>query len=520
MVDYREILRLKSLNYSNVNIASCVHSSRNTVSEVLSISQALHLQWPLADDVTNKTLQSLFYPERSKRDESRMIPDFPRIHRELAKKGVTLTLLWTEYCSEAYAAGKTPYMSTQFNELYHRWARVSRATMRISRKPGDMLEVDWAGSTIDIHDPVTGEITPAYLFVGVLSCSLYAYAEACPNMKEDTFINCHVNAFSFYGGVPRLLVPDNLKTGVTRNTRYETKIPRAYREMSDHYGIAIVPARIEHPQDKPNAEGSVKFATTWILAALRNRKFFSISEAKQAVSEKLRELNERSFQKRAGNRRIAFENEEKEFLQPLPVSPYEPAVWSTAKVQHDYLITDGLNKYTVPFDLIGEHVDIRVTTDAVEVFFHGSRVASHVRRKKAERDPVRVKDHMPPEHQKYLAYAPEEFLNWAEMAGPSTEKVIKYFLTSDREPEQGFKYCVSLMKSAERYGQDRIEKACERLLSFTSQPSYRSIVTILKNGQDKLPLETPVPVDRAPVKRSKGITRGVDSFRKGGAASC
>ena len=249
MVDYREILRLKSLNYSNVNIASCVHSSRNTVSEVLSISQALHLQWPLADDVTNKTLQSLFYPERSKRDESRMIPDFPRIHRELAKKGVTLTLLWTEYCSEAYAAGKTPYMSTQFNELYHRWARVSRATMRISRKPGDMLEVDWAGSTIDIHDPITGEITPAYLFVGVLSCSLYAYAEACPNMKEDTFINCHVNAFSFYGGVPRLLVPDNLKTGVTRNTRYETKIPRAYREMSDHYGIAIVPARIEHPQD-------------------------------------------------------------------------------------------------------------------------------------------------------------------------------------------------------------------------------------------------------------------------------
>ena len=185
-----------------------------------------------------------------------------------------------------------------------------------------------------------------------------------------------------------------------------------------------------------------------------------------------------------------------------------------------FLISDGINKYTVPFDLIGEHVDIRITSDAVEVFFHGNRVASHVRRKKAEHDPVRVKEHMPPEHQKYLSYAPDEFLDWAAMVGPNTQKVVEFFLSSGKEPEQGFKYCVSLMKSADRYSQERVEKACERLLSFTSQPSYRSIVTILKNGQNKLPLETPVPVDRAPVKRSKGITRGVDSFRKGGAASC
>lgn len=520
MVDYREILRLKSLNYSNVNIASCVHSSRNTVSEVLSIAQALHIRWPLADDVTNQTLQSLFYPGRSQRTEDRLLPDFPKIHRELAKKGVTLTLLWTEYCADAHAAGKKPYMSTQFNELYRRWARVSRATMRISRKPGDMLEVDWAGSTIDIHDPVTGETTPAYLFVAVLSCSLYTYAEACLNMKEDTFINCHVHAYEYFGGVTRLLVPDNLRAGVTKNTRYETLIPRAYREMSDHYGTAIVPARVEHPKDKPNAEGGVKFATTWILAALRGEQFFSITEAKQGVSQKLKELNERPFKKRAGNRRLAFENEEEEFLQTLPASPYEPAVWSTAKVQNDYLISDGVNKYTVPFDLIGEHVDIRITNDAVEVFFHGSRVASHVRRKKAERDPIRVREHMPPEHQKYLSYAPDEFLGWAAMVGPDTQKVVEYFLSSGKEPEQGFKYCASLMRSADRYGQDRVEKACGRLLSFTSQPSYRSIVTILKNGQDKLPLEHPAGDAPAPAKRSKGITRGVESFRKGGGASC
>jgi transposase len=216
MVDYREILRLKSLDYNNTNIASCVHSSRNTIQEVLNIAQAMQIRWPLADDVTNQMLQTLLYPNRAKQDEDRMIPDFPMIHRELAKKGVTLTLLWTEYCSDAYAAGKKPYMSTQFGDLYRSWARVSRATMRITRKPGDMLEVDWAGSTIDIYDPVTGEITSAYLFVAVLSCSLYTYAEACPNMKEDTFILCHVHAFEYFGGVTRLLIPDNLKTGVTR----------------------------------------------------------------------------------------------------------------------------------------------------------------------------------------------------------------------------------------------------------------------------------------------------------------
>ena len=519
MVDYREILRLKYLRYSNTDIAASVHSSRNTVSQVLSIADALQIKWPLDDDVTNEVLQSMLYPERKKRNEDRLLPDFPKIHRELARKGVTLTLLWTEYCAEAHAAGKKPYMSTQFGDLYRKWARITKATMRITRKPGDSMEVDWAGATINIYDPATGFITPGYLFVAVLSCSLYTYAEVCPNMQQESFINCHIHAFEYFGGVTRLLIPDNLKTGVTKNTRFETVIPRAYREMSDHYGTAIVPARPLHPDDKPNAEGSVKYATTWILAALRNEHFFSIEEARKAVAQKLEELNERPFQKRVGNRRLAYENEEKEFMQPLPVVPYEAAVWSTVKVQNDYLITDGLNKYTVPFDLIGESVDVRTTSNSVEIFFHGTRVAAHVRRKKAERDPIRITEHMPPEHQKYLAYASDEFLLWARGVGPFTTKVINYFLTSDKVPDQGYKYCVSLMKAADRYSINRIEKACERLLSFTSQPSCRSILTILRNGQDKLPLDRP-PDKKAPSqKRSQGITRGVASFRKDGEES-
>lgn len=517
MVDYREILRLKSLGYTMKDIASSVHSSRNTVSEVLTLAGNLHVFWPLDDDVTNASLEALLYPGRNKTDEDRLIPDYPKIHKELAKKGVTLTLLWTEYCLEASAAGKKPYMSTQFNDNYRKWARITKATMRIQHKPGDEMEVDWAGATIDIFDEVTGVVTPAYLFVAVLPCSCYVYAEICPNMKSDTFINCHVHAYTYFGGSTRLLIPDNLKTGVTKNTRYDTLIPKAYKEMADYYNTAIVPARVNHPDDKPNAEGSVKFATTWILAALRNYHFFSIDEAKVAVSEKLEELNLRSFKKRIGNRRSAFLNEEKDFMQSLPNAPYEPAVWSTAKVPNDYLISDGINRYSVPFDLIGEQVDIRLTGSIVEIFYHGGRVASHVRKINPQRDPICIKEHMPLNHQKYLSYNPDEFISWARDIGTFTLKTVKHFLYSEKEPEQGYKYCVGLMKAAEKYGNKRIEKACERLFTVTEQPSLRSIITILKNGQDKLEIESK-RFKQASEKRSTGITRGLSAYRNGGDA--
>lgn len=515
MVDYREILRLNSLKYANTLIAASLHCSRNTVSEVLKLAAALEIKWPLDGDVSNQILDSMFYPGKYEKDKNRLVPNYPKIHSELAKKGVTLSLLWSEYCAEAQAAGKQPYMSTQFNDNYHKWARVTKATMRIHHKPGDAMQVDWAGATIDIYDPVIGSVSPAYLFVAVLPCSGIVYAEACGDMKENTFINCHVHAYGYFGGTTRLLIPDNLRTGVTRNTRYETIIPVAYREMSEYYSTAVVPARVRAPQDKALAEGSVKFATTWILAALRNHRFFSIKEARQAVKEKLEELNSRPFKKREGNRRSAFENEEKEFMQPLPLTPFEPAVWSTAKVQTDYTITDGINKYSVPFDLIGEHVDIRCTKTSVEVFFHGGRVAVHIRHAAAEKDPIIVRDHMPVEHQKYLAYNPEDFILWADSVGEYTSKTVKSFLDSGREPEQGYKYCASLMKTADRYGYQRIENACERLLSVTTQPSLRSIITILKNRTDKLPLEKPAEPNPQK-KRSSGITRGVAAFRDGG----
>jgi hypothetical protein len=402
-------------------------------------------------------------------------------------------------------------MYTQFCDNYRAWAKKNKATMRIHHKPGHAMEVDWAGATLPITNPVTGEISEAYLFVSVLPCSCYVYAELCKDMKMQNWLICHTHAYRYFDGVPRLLTPDNLKTGVTKNTRLETILPRSYSEMADYYNTAIVPTRVRAPRDKSHAEGSVGYASTWILAALRNDIFFTLEEAQQAVREKLEELNGYPFKKREGNRRTAYQNEEKEFMQQLPPQPYEPAAWTTATVRLDYLITDGLNDYSVPYELIGEKVDIRTTRDTVEIFFGGNRVASHRRSVARLRNPIALPEHMPENHRRYLSYNKEEFLSWAIAVGTETEKVTRYFLESRKAPEQGYKYCVSLMHLAERYGKQRTEEACREILTYAGTPSIRSISLLIKNptnrGEDGQVSNPP---------RSHGITRGATQFSKGG----
>ena len=367
MVDYLEILRLSSdPKNSQRCIASIVHCSRHTIRAVLEAAKKAGLSWPLDDTVTSEMLKRILFPERATAEALHTQPDYPYIHKELARPGVNLTLLWTEYCRRCENNGTTPYMYTQFCEKYRQWARITKATMRIQHKPGDAMQVDWAGNTLDIYDPVAGDISKTYLFVAVLPCSCYAYAEACNDMKLENWLLCHAHAYSYFGGVTRLLIPDNLKTGVSKNTRYETVLNRSYQELAEHYDTAIVPARVEHPKDKPLAEGTVKFASTWILAALRDQRFFSIREAQEAVSEKLEELNARPFRKREGCRRSAYLSEEQAFMKPLPTAAYELAVWSPdLTVGHDYLVSDGMNKYSVPFDLIGEKVNLRLTQNTV-----------------------------------------------------------------------------------------------------------------------------------------------------------
>ena len=262
MINYREILRLHSLGYSQRRIESSVRSSHQTVKSVLEKAKAQGISWPLEDDVTNAMLDELLSGKEQKGNSPYAEPDFAYIHKELSKKGVTLTLLWQEYCDNCRANGQQPYMSTQFGDKYRRWARVTKATMRITHKPGDAMQVDWAGETIPYYDAATGDEYKAYLFVAALPCSCYIYV-----------------------------------------TRYETRLNESYRELAEYYGTAIVPARVRKPQDKSIVEKSVGFSTTWITAAMRERKFFSLAEVKEAVAERLEIINTTPFQKRPGNRR-------------------------------------------------------------------------------------------------------------------------------------------------------------------------------------------------------------------------
>ena len=516
MIDYREIIRLKSLKFSNVAIANSLCCSRNTVSEVLKLAESHSLEWPIPETLTNKDIEQLFYPGRGT-NEGRRLPDYEYIYNELAKPGVTLSLLWAEYCAKCEAEHTIPYQHTQFNEKYHAYAASKKATLRIKRKPGETMEVDWIGDTLKVYDSANCCEIPAYIFVAVLPCSLYGYAEAFPDMKSNHWIEAHVHAYSFFGGVTRILVPDNLKTGVIKNTRTELILNRSYHEMAEHYGTAIIHARPVKPKDKPNAEGTVKVLETWILAALRNRKFFTFQELNKAIHKKLEEFNAKPFQKKKGSRLSAFLEEERDFLMPLPASPYETAVWSTATIQPDYLITVGNCKYSVPYEFIGKKVDIRAAKNSIEVFYHGDRIASHVRKMYAP-EPIYLPEHMPENHRKFLEYNTESFLNWGKSMGHSTHLVIKHFLFMHKVEQQGYKSCASLMKLADRYGTDRLENACTKALSYTPNPSLKNISTILKNGQDKVVLTSESARVSNKESLKYGITRGV-SYYKGGDRS-
>jgi len=286
MTNYREILRLHSRGISQRGIAASCQCSRNTVNRVLARAKETSIGWPLKDDLTDGDLERLLFSD-SAPPLSRRQPDLEHIHKEMAKSGVTLRLLWTEYCTICRLANEQPLMYSQFCYHYQMYAQTKRATMHIQRKPGEQIEVDWAGQTAAIVDDETGEIIPVYVFVAALSYSQYAYVEAFLARNQECWIAAHVNMYHFFGGVSKLLVPDNLKTGVERTDWYSPTINKVYHELAEHYDTAVVPARVRKPKDKPNAEGTVGNISTWIIAALRNQKYFSLTALNQAMGEKL-----------------------------------------------------------------------------------------------------------------------------------------------------------------------------------------------------------------------------------------
>ena len=479
MTKYREILRLSSLGFSNRNIALSVPCSRNTVAKVLKRAQELDISWPLEDNQTDGVLESLFYPKQSDRSQKRM-PDYDYIHKELLRNGVSKKLLWTEYMEDCRANGDEPLMYSQFCYHIQQDEQKRRATMHIKRKPGEQVEVDWAGDPAIIIDPDTGEILKAYIFVGVMTYSQYAYVEAFLDMKQKSWITAHVHMYEFFGGVARILVPDNCKTAVVHNGGWkDQQINETYREMAEHYGTAIIPARIRTPKDKPNAEGTVGNISTWITAALRNEQFFSLAELNRAIREKLEQFNQKLFQKKEGSRLSLFLEDEKPLLAPLPASRFELSDWKTATVQFNYHISvDGM-LYSVPYEYIKKKVDVKVTDTTIEIFYNHNRIASHIRLKGRSGKYSTVTEHMPEDHQKYLEWNGDRFRKWAERIGINTYTVVNAILTSKRVEQQTYRSCMGLLKLTDKYSGSCLKPPVKRHYPILLRPVTRVLKTSL-----------------------------------------
>lgn len=382
MTKYREIIRLTGLGFSQRDIMASCGVAQKTVVKVQKRAKELNLSWPLDDAMTDTELQRLMFSKENKVSPNKRIPDYAYIHKELLRNGVSKKLLWTEYMEDCRANGEEPLMYSQFCYHIQQDEQKRRATMHINRKLGEQVEVDWAGASATVIDPDTGEIIKAYIFVGVMTYSQYAYVEAFLDMKQKSWINAHVHMYEYFGGVARILVPDNCKTAVVHNGGFkDQQINETYQEMAEHYGTAIIPARVRAPKDKPNAEGTVGNISTWIIAALRDEQFFSLAELNRAIRDKPELFNQRLFQKKEGSRRSLFLGEEKPLLAPLPATRFELSDWKTATVQFNYHISvDGM-LYSVPYEYIKKKVDVKVTDTTIEIFYNHNRIASHRRLK-------------------------------------------------------------------------------------------------------------------------------------------
>ena len=512
MTKYREILRLHSLDFSARAIARSCNVSRNSVSKVLAKAKELNISWPLEDEhLTDADLERILFPKPDKVTSSeRRMPDFAYIRKELLRNGVSKKLLWVEYCEECRMNNEEPLMYSRFCYYIQKEEEKRNATMHIPRKPGQQIEVDWAGDPAHIIDPDTGEITDVWLFVGVLSYSQYTFVEGFLNEKEKSWITAHIHMFEYFGDVRPILIPDNCTTAVNhqKSDWYTVTLNQTYHEMAEHYNTAIVPARVRKPKDKPNAEGSVGNISTWITAALRNEQFFTLAELNAAIKVKLKEFNANKFQKKDDSRHRLFLGEEMPLLAPLPAIAYEHAEWKIATVQFNYHIAVDKMYYSVPYQYIKNKVDVRITDTIIEVFYKHNRIASHRRLQGRPGQYSTVTEHMPPDHQKYLEWNGERFRKWANQIGINTYKVIDAILTSGRVEQQSYRSCMGLLKLADKYSNEKLEAACKKVLTYTHSPSYKSIKNILVTTGDSLETES----KETETTKKQGLTRGAKHY--------
>jgi len=486
MRQIRELLRLKTCepNISKRDLALRLGVAPSTARECVHRLAAAGLSWPLPDELTDEVLEQRLFCHVGRRTGDRKLPepDWPSLMREMKRPGVTLQILWEEY-RQVYPEG---YQYSRFCELYRSFEMRVSPTMRQHHVAGDKVFVDYSGKKIDIVNPETGEVLEAEIFVAVLGASNYTYAEASWTQALPDWIGAHVRMFEFMGGCPRLLVPDNLKSGVNKASFYDPEINRTYGRMAEHYGIGIMPARPYRPRDKAKVEAGVRVAQFYILGRLRNRTFFSLPECNQAIREALTDMNGRVMRRLKVSRSDLYREIEKPALRPLPTIQYEYAEWKRARVNIDYHVELLGHYYSVPYGLIRQEVDARIATHAVELFHRGKRVAAHARLyvTGAGHHHVTLTEHMPKGHQHYAGWSEDRFRSSAAAIGPNTEGFIVAVLASRKHPEQGFRSCLGILNRLRGVERERAEGACARALEIGALSS-KSLGSILDHNLDR-----------------------------------
>ena len=483
----KEVLRLNSLGLKQQQIARSCSIAQSTVHQYLKAAAAAGVRWPLPPDWDDRRLEEAVSgaprPMQVWRKSEK--PDFGSIRHELQRHcHLTLQLVWEEYRQD-HPDG---YSYSRFCELYRHWVRKLDVVLRHEYRAGEKLFVDYAGDKIPIYDRHTGEVDfQASLFVAVLGASSYTFAEATRSQDLSCWISSHIRALEFMGGAPEVVIPDNTKTGVKHPCRYEPELNPTYRELAEHYGFAVVPARPYRPRDKAKVEAGVQLAQRWIIAALRRRKFFNLGDLNEAIMELLDGLNGRCFRKRPDvSRTLLFQQLDRPALQPLPAQTYVIAHWKPVRPNIDYHVEIERHYYSVPFQLVGQPLEARYTALTVEIFHRGARVASHVR-SYAAYAATTIHQHRPKSHQAHLEWTPSRLINWAATVGPATAEVVRTILESKPHPEAGYRACLGILSLAKTYSALRLESASHRALLLRVY-SYQSLKSILKRSLDQQPL--------------------------------
>jgi transposase len=477
-----EVLRLHfEHGRSKREIARVLSVSPTTVSDYLARATLAGLSYPLPPEIDETMLERRLFPPCEPSVVQRPAPTWPKVHQELRRKGVTLELLWQEYKAE-HPDG---FQYSAFCQHYRRWRQHLSLSMRQTHTPGERLFVDYAGQTVGVTDGSTGEVRQAQVFVAVLGASNYTFLEATWSQQLPDWIGSHVRALDFFGGSTELWVPDNLRSGVSKASRYEPDINPTYHDLAEHYGVAVLPARARRPKDKAKVENGVLVVTRWVLARLRHQRFFSLNELNRALRILLLDLNARPFKKLPGCRASAFTEMDQPALRPLPVAAYEYAEWGVARVGVDYHIEVDGHFYSVPCRYARAQVDVRVTKATVEVFQRGERIASHAICAFKGRHTT-IDAHMPEAHREVAGWSAATLSARAEGVGPRCAVLIERLLHARRHPQQAFRSCLGVLSLGQKYGVERLEAACARALKHGAT-SWTSVQAILKNGLDLEP---------------------------------